>query len=597
MNTYEWMTATDGGNEPPLHEDDTREDPGHRPQVPVEDSDTTHEHHGSPDQQAEHHETFRSIEDPAEQVSNEGIVESVRKLIGMHNRGKDSKSMEEIDPRSIRAYMSDIEKTFASTEWLDKQTPVKGEIKAVGISEYLNPDDVIGSLKKANASMTQIMNSMGEASRKFHMHIKPAMELIGRNCNLTDEAYEKLNSLLNETKPLSELYRGPTKLSIEVGEKTDSLPPIPMDKIPEVAKELIECFTNYHHVIDDYMAIGKSINPAMDSKFIDVIYAGRDFGDGFDFKTKGGYKESAWAELGQKMARKTGLAQIPAYENAYVLFTKALHAAALYMDRSIKGSKVVVSNEGIFDVIRSIFGGKPKELDIEYIGRGIDKQFEKTLFNQKWLSGQTFTDGKVTFKFPKAAASGDYEKLCSQIELEFNATAAKNAKVAKEYYAKTAPAFAAMDNTIINKPIEAIQKLRDLVVYDEMEFDVGWYDPKYLTEKEVDVELPALDAAGVKKAAETILRLLEILTTYQNTCLENVPDAPKVNWRDLVAQVKDDSKRRLIQEYHEDLESIYDYGVENFFQNNDVYWYTIENLTAGLMRWIAKSVTGINFQG
>ena len=597
MNTYEWMTATDGGNEPPLHEDDTRENPTHRPQVPVEDTDTTREHHGNPDQQEEPHEPFRSIEDPTEQVSNEGIVESVRKLIGIHNRGKGFKSMEEIDPRSIRGYMSDIEKTFASTEWLDKQTPVKGEIKAAGISEYLNPDDILGSLKKANASMTQIVNSMGEASRKFHMQIKPAMELIGSNCNLTDEAYEKLNSLLNETKPLSELYRGPTKLSIEVGEKTDSIPPIPMDKIPEVAKELIECFTNFHHVIDDYMAIGKSINPAMDSKFLDVIYAGRDFGDGFDFKTKGGYKESTWAELGQKMARKTNLAQIPAYENAYELFTKVLHAAALYMDRSIKGGKVTVSNEGIFDVIRSIFGGKPKELDVDYIGNGIDKQFEQTLFNQEWLKKQKFTEGKVTIKFPKAGASGDYEKLCSQIESEFNVTAAKNANVVKAYYAKTLPAFAAMDASIVNKPVEVIQKLRDRAVYDEMEFDVGWHDPKYLTEQEVDVELTALDADGIKKAAETILRLLEMITTYQNKCLENIPDAPKIKWRDLDSQIKDDSKRALIQEYYEDLESINDYGIENFFQNNDVYWYTIENLTAGLMRWISKSVTGINFQG
>lgn len=597
MNKYEWMADAEP-EEPPMHEADSREDPAHRPQVPTEDDESRELHStagGGRDQVTTGHHVEHTMADPQETVSQEGVIESVRKLIGVHNRGKGFKSMEEVNPYSIRGYLADIEKTFASEEWLGKQTPVKGDINASGISEYINPNDLIGTLKKASSSMTQIVNALGEASRKFHTQIKPALTLIGPDCKLTDEAYESLKQALDETKPLSELYRGPAKLSIDTGNKVDSLPPIPIDQIPAVAKELVACFVNFNHVIDDYIAIGKSINPALNGQFIDVVYADRDHGEGFSFKTKGGYKEDAWAELGQKLARKINIAQIPAYENSYVLFTKVLHAVALYMDRSIKGGKPTVSNEGIFDMIKSIFGSKPKDLDIDYIGTGIDKEFARTLFDQKWLEKQTFTEGTVSFKFPKAAASGDYPQLCKQVEAELSATAEKNAAVVKAYYAKTLPAFAAMDVSIINRKIEDIQKLRDLVVYDDMDFNIKWHEPKNITEPEVEVKLPALDEAGVKKAAEAILHLLELLTTYQNKCVENVPGAPKIKWQDLVSQIKDDTKRPLIQEYYEDLESINDYGIECFFQRNDNYWYMVGNLTAGLMRWIAKSVTGINY--
>lgn len=597
MSTYDWLHDTD--NAPPLDEDGTREDPGNRPQVP-DDDDQRELHSGAGGGRGriptEHHEEH-AIDDPVESVANESIVEDVRKFFGIHNRGKGFKSAEEIDPKSIRGYKDNIEQTFGSSDWLSKQSPAKGEIDVSGISETIDVNDPVSFLKAATAGMISILNAMGEASRKFQISIKPGMDLIGENCNLTDEAYETLKTQLDQAKPLSELYRGPAKISLPATTKVDTAAPVPMDKIPDIAKAVIEAMAGYTGTFTDYVDIGKSVNRALAGDFVDILYAGRDYGEGFNFKTKGSYKPETWAELGQRYARKVSTDSIPAYTAAHSQFTKIVHAAVLLMERSMKGSKVTVSNEGIFDVIRSIFGGKPKELDVDYIGNGIDKQFEQTLFNQEWLKKQKFTDGKVTIKFPKAGASGDYEKLCSQIEAELNATAAKNAKEVKAYYANTLPAFAAMDASIVNKPVEVIQKLRDLAVYDEMEFDVGWHDPKYITEQEVDVELPALDAAGIKKAAETILRLLEMITAYQNKCLENVPDAPKIKWRDLVSQIKDDSKRGLIQEYYEDLESINDYGIENFFQNNDVYWYTIENLTAGLMRWISKSVTGINFQG
>lgn len=589
MNTYEWMTATDSGNEPPLHEDDTREDPAHRPQVSVEDTDSTREHHGNPDQQEEPHEPFRSIEDPTEQVSNEGIVESVRKLFGIHNRGKKFVELDGNAGASIGKIYKTIEDTFASKEWLDKQTPVKGTVKVDDLLQNIDPKNLVACVQETFAINLAFAQAVDKAQLTVLETLGPVLRQ-WKPRNLTDKVFDATMKVLGNVSPVNELVKKPTRTRTNLlpskGEPT--APPLDIDSILELATTINKCMRTDVNRIDNQ---GDSLDKGMGS--FSEAYDGISNQDDHSES----YNTQAWEKLAGRVFDKLSPNGVQEALAAMRQFSTTCIDCVIYMERSIKGGKVTVSNEGIFDVIRSIFGGKPKELDVDYIGNGIDKQFEQTLFNQEWLKKQKFTEGKVTIKFPKAGASGDYEKLCSQIESEFNVTAAKNANVVKAYYAKTLPAFAAMDTSIVNKPVEVIQKLRDRAVYDEMEFDVGWHDPKYLTEQEVDVELTALDADGIKKAAETILRLLEMITTYQNKCLENIPDAPKIKWRDLDSQIKDDSKRALIQEYYEDLESINDYGIENFFQNNDVYWYTIENLTAGLMRWISKSVTGINFQG
>lgn len=576
--------------EPPMHEADSREDPAHRPQVPTEDDESRELHSsagGGRDQVATGHHVEHTIADPQETVSNEGIIESVRKLFGMHNRGKTFVALDGNASANIAKIYKTIEGTFASKEWLDKQTPVKEDVKVDDLLKNLDPKNLVASVQETFAISQAFSEAVNKAQLGVLETLGPVLRLWHPQ-KLTDKVYEATMEVVASVSSVNELAKKPTRTRTNLlpckGEPT--APPLSIEAILELATTINKCMKTDVSSIENQNDLLDKQMGAFSEAYYQISRQ--------DAHSES-YNPEAWAKLASRVFDKLSPNGVQEALAASRQFGDTCVACVVYMERSIKGGKPTVSNEGIFDVIKSIFGSKPKDLDIDYIGTGIEKEFARTLFDQKWLEGQKFTEGKVSFKFPKAGASGDYQQLCKQVEAELNATAEKNANVVKAYYAKTLPAFAAMNESIINRKIEDIQKLRDLVVYEDMDFNIKWLEPKNITEPDADVTFPALDAAGVKKAAETILHLLEILTTYQNKCLENVPDAPKIKWRDLVSQIKDDTKRPLIQEYYEDLESINDYGIECFFQRNDNYWYMVENLTAGLMRWIAKSVTGVNY--
>lgn len=71
-------------------------------------------------------------------VSNEGLIDSIRKVMGKSNKGKEG-ALKEND-KHVYDVLQLIGKHYANASWTKKQTYIQGEVPAKGIVEFIGKD-------------------------------------------------------------------------------------------------------------------------------------------------------------------------------------------------------------------------------------------------------------------------------------------------------------------------------------------------------------------------------------------------------------------------------------------------------------------------
>ncbi|MCY1405213.1 hypothetical protein D9M71_204480 [compost metagenome] len=610
MNVYEWMGATE--SEPPLHEDDSREDPGHRPQVPTEDGDDTNRQHHGDDSPAgggratmdddEMHCTEHTIQDPHMfddmSVSNESIIEDMRKFFKIHNRGKDFEELDGNDKANIGKIFRTIESTFANKEWVAKQTPIPGEIKVGDLADRLNLTKLIETIKETAAINDGFQEANITAQMATIKRLLPLLNLWNPS-KLTDEAYEKTRAGLGDIPAMPEIVKKPTRAKTNLldGKTTDEKKPaLTPDEVVELASVILEMMKI------DAGRVGAANEEIVRqlSNFNECMYDIRRN----DLHSPS-YNSEAWETLGNAIYRKLPQS-IPESMAAFRQFEAACIAAVIYMERSFKGGKKVsneelavsmedtVSTEGFVDAIKALFKSKPKELEIKH---GLDKdhfkELEKTLLNDSWLKQQTLKEGTVTVRFPDAAMKGDYKPLVKRILQELDRTAQTNAKLSEKWFNPIRQGVdLIVSGNIKGANLEQVRSFNETVVYDDLDFDVAYVEPQYITEDNAEVELPALDIVGIKDATNAIIELVQARWDYGKKSL-----GPGAKWPDgtrmhLILGTSGELQSELKQLYNE-VESILDYFDEHFYTDQFAYYDLVDGLANPLLHWIQKSISGV----
>jgi hypothetical protein len=593
-------------SEPPLHEDDSREDPGHRPQVPTEDGDDTNrQHHGddspagggrSTNDDDEMHCTEHTIQDPHMfediSVSNESIIEDVRKFFKFHNRGKDFEELDGNAKANASHIFKSIENTFANKEWVNKQTSIKGNIKVGDLADRIGLDNLSGSIKETAA----INDSFQEAIIAAQMVVvKQISKLVSSwtPTKLTDKMYDDAKAAVANIKPMMELAKKPTraKTNLITGKATDEArPALSPDETTELATIIITAMKADHSRI---VSTNNEIHDLLDNFYETQYQVQR------QDRHSESYNSEAWNTLLEALVRKMP-ARIPESMAAFRQFENACVAAVVYMERSFKGGKkvsneeITVSNEGFVDAIKALFKSKPKELDLKH---GIDKEhfkeLEKTLLNDSWLKQQTLTEGNVTVRFPDAAMKGDYKPLVKRILQELDKVAQTNAKLSEKWFNPIRQGVdLIVSGNIKGANLEQVQSFNETVVYDNLDFDVAYSEPQYFTEDNAEVELPALDIAGIKDATNAIIELVQARWDYGKKSL-----GPGAKWPDgsrmhLILDTRGELQSELKQ-LHSEVESILDYFDEHFYTDQFSYYDLVEGLAEPLLHWIQKSISGV----
>lgn len=401
MNVYDWMGATE--SEPPLHEDNSREDPSHRPHTPTTDGDDR-QHHGDSSpagggrshEESEHH-VEHTIQDPEMiadlTASNESIIEDVRKFFKIHNRGK---AFEELDGNaraSAAKIYKAIENTFASKEWVDKQTPITGKIKVGDLADRLNINDPVGTVKETFA----INESFQEAIIAAQMPLVKELAQVTEKWNpnkLTDQNYEQLRDHLTTMKTMQELVKKPTrsKTSLLDGKnKVDVAPSLNPEETLELGTTILTSMKKDHSRI---VATNEEIH-----RLLDNIWEANHQIERQDGQSPG-YNVEAWTKLMDTAFRKIP-GSTPESLAAFRQFEDACVAAVIYMERSFKGGKgEVVSNEGIVDTIRKVFDPNKDGKIYDKAESGFLYELEKELkdkyANAGWVKRRGVKEGKIT---------------------------------------------------------------------------------------------------------------------------------------------------------------------------------------------------------
>lgn len=602
MNVYDWMKS-ESPDSPPLNEPGTREDPGNRPHVPDDENGTTRELHsnsgGGRHTVESEHQTEHVITDPENiSVSNESIIEDIRKFFKIHNRGKDFVELDGNINAGASKIFATLEKTFANDEWIKKQTPISGKIKVGDLADRLNLDNLLGTIKETAAINDSYQEAVIAAQFVVVKQIQPLMQGLDPK-KLTDKAYEKIRDGLSDIKPLTEVIKKPTrsKTNLLTGKVTDD---IKQTLTPEetlgLAKEIITAMKQDHSRL---MSCNEELERLMGDFFETHWYVRRKGEESESYNT------TAWENLCDAVVRKMP-GGIPESMAAFRQFEGACVAAVVYMERSFKGGKgvsveeytdPVSSNEGFLDAIKDLFKAKPKDLEIK---GGVDKhnlkQIEDTLLNENWLKRQKFTEGEVTVRFPDAAQDGNYKPLVGRIEKELTTVAKYNEGKAAKWMNPFKQAIdIIVEGRVGSVSLEQVEKLRKVADYDSIDFDVDYKEPNNFLKDDAEIQLPALDTKGIKDAVETLIKLVEIRDNYCRVSVNNIPGGiPTASMHKILA-VRDEETQEALKDLHEEVSSILDYAIESFFQNQYAYYDLTEGLAVPLINWIKASISGVKY--
>lgn len=344
MNTFDWM-ADQPEEAQPLREDDSREDPSHRPKVPDDGNGPAEDHHGDPVPSqggrnhdavnAEPHQQEHTILDPQQQedltASNESIIESVRKFFKMHNRGKNFEELDGNTKASMAKVYKNLEATFGSNEWVEKQTSITGEIKVGDLADRIGLDNLVGSIKETAA----INDSFQEAIIAAQLTVVREIAQLTSKWNpdkLTDKMYEEVKAKLPSIKSMADLMKKPTraKTNLITGKQTDEKrAPLTKEETLALAQEIVKAMKADHARI---LSTNEEIHTLL-QKFWDVQYEVRR-----EDAHSESYNTAAWETLIEALARKMP-ASSPESMAAFRQFEGACVASVIYMERSFRGGK------------------------------------------------------------------------------------------------------------------------------------------------------------------------------------------------------------------------------------------------------------------
>lgn len=577
MNVYDWMKDNQDG--PPLHEDNSREDPGHRPHLPEQ----------------EHHESDHAILDPQAQAdleetdmtsSNESIIEDVRKFFKMHNRGKDFVELDGNARANAAKIFGSIEKTFANPEWVDKQTQIKGNIKVSDLTDRINVDKLEDSIKEASA----INDSYQDAIIAAQMPSVKQVAQLTKNWNaskLTDAMYEEAKKNLGTVQSMVDNVKKPSrsKTTLITGKKVDAVKPtLTPDETLSLAKTIIGAMKADFNRLT---AANKEIAEELE-KFWDVRWEVYENGEESE-----SYNSQAWIDLTEAIARKIP-ARTPESMAAFRQFEEACVAAVVYMERSFKGGKAevveeVASNEGFMDTIKGLFSSKPKDLEVDDVER-IIPALKETLLNESWLSKQTFTEGEVSVKLPDA----DIADLVTRVDAELQKAGKENGKRTNAWirpFSKVNEIMKTGDFRGIS--LEQAEKLLEVSDYDSLDFDVERVEPKNFIGEPKARDLPALDKAGVKAAAVALQDLYKARSNYTKLSMgDMITSIPHTTMHKLL-DVREKELVDVLKEIHSNYDNVIDYAIESFWNDQFEYYDLVDAAAKGIMEYITKSVSGI----
>lgn len=134
-------------------------------------------------------------------ASNEGMIESVKKFLGMSNKGNIPTIY--AFPSTVSKLRDDLKLNFGNPGWLDKQTYVTGPINGKGITDVLNINgkvDIDAALKATEVFATKENQYIKELDQ-YRSKVKPALDLlIKNNKQLTQEVYEQALEITQKAK-------------------------------------------------------------------------------------------------------------------------------------------------------------------------------------------------------------------------------------------------------------------------------------------------------------------------------------------------------------------------------------------------------------
>lgn len=211
-----------------------------------------------------------------------------------------------------------------------------------------------------------------------------------------------------------------------------------------------------------------------------------------------------------------------------------LDRAALANDSTVSlEGFLVASNEGFFDLVKSIFSREAKKPNADredvttaWTQRTI-RQIESTYLNETWLAKRRFVEGNINL--PQIAAltnkgkfDGNYEHIVHTSIKEAIAATNAYAKVIEKIFKKADPLFKAMVNMEVTeenltKYAELIAIFRQPPPVQVFSLTAGGasherYEAKSPTKAFLPPDtttVPALDKEGVKTCAKLIIDLLE----------------------------------------------------------------------------------------
>lgn len=515
MNVYDWMKENEQPDSPPLNEPGTREDPGNRPHVPDDEDGTTRELHsnaggGRVTDTEEHHvehtiaDPYQPVEEePEETISNEGLIESVRKFFGVHNRGSKFVELDGNASASIGKIYKTIEGTFASKEWLDKQTPVKGDVKVADLLDDINVKSLVSSVQETFAINLAFAQAVDKAQLEVIKALKPALSLWNAT-NLTDKAYETTLKLLETVPSVSDVIKKPTRTKTNLlpskGEPT--APALSIDAILELASTINNCIKTDIGRIDEQ---GEMLDKYL-GVFTEAHYQiTREDGASESYNTQ------AWEKLASRVFSKLSHNSIQEAYAAMRQFSATCICAVIYMERSIKGGKVsneefTVSNEGIVDKIMKLFTpGKDKNIHkaMDVISVNVlAKELKDKYANPTWVKRQGVNEGMVSV----SAANLVDKKYDAEINEHITALKAERSRLDKSL----PPALKALEELISFLPTmtsdKDLAKARELLTKAQ-EFDRLKFQKQKDSSK--PGEVPALTEAEVVSKTRALLAVFE----------------------------------------------------------------------------------------
>ncbi|BDR24888.1 hypothetical protein RVBP14_0540 [Pseudomonas phage sp. Brmt] len=135
------------------------------------------------------------------QVSNEGLIDSIKKVLGISNRGDQKRIWR--SSSSARGFLEQLESTFGNPQWLNKQVFVTGDINSNGIANVLSINGKV-SIEDAIRAVEPFFKLEEKSNREmesYRQKTKPALDLLIKNAhNLDANVYKEAKAIVDKAR-------------------------------------------------------------------------------------------------------------------------------------------------------------------------------------------------------------------------------------------------------------------------------------------------------------------------------------------------------------------------------------------------------------